>query len=193
MNFTLNDFCYKPISGEGCLVESPMQYFLNNDTILETYNNDEIKTIATCITPLPGQTKACFDQMGTPVLTYAVFGDTHCTNKASECDQCNLDAGGMQFTFLLNHNEYSLKTAEEWEKQVFIRNVKSFNKALDNGYQTQMDGPMEGLDYNHELIEKLQDVVSRWKTLYPDVPIEPMKADYLAERSIQDNIELESS
>ena len=24
MNFTLNDFCYKPISGEGCLVESPM-------------------------------------------------------------------------------------------------------------------------------------------------------------------------
>ena len=99
----------------------------------------------------------------------------------------------MQFTFLLNHNEYSLKTAEEWEKQVFIRNVKSFNKALDNGYQTQMDGPMDGLDYNHELIEKLQDVVSRWKTLYPDVPIEPMKADYLAERSIQDNIELESS
>ena len=52
---------------------------------------------------------------------------------------------------------------------------------------------MDGLDYNHELIEKLQDVVSRWKTLYPDVPIEPMKADYLAERSIQDNIELESS
>jgi len=24
MDFTLNDFCYKPISGEGCLVESPM-------------------------------------------------------------------------------------------------------------------------------------------------------------------------
>ena len=27
MNFTLDDFCYKPISGEGCIVESPMQYF----------------------------------------------------------------------------------------------------------------------------------------------------------------------
>ena len=24
MNFTLDDFCYKPISGEGCIVESPM-------------------------------------------------------------------------------------------------------------------------------------------------------------------------
>lgn len=33
----------------------------------------------------------------------------------------------MQFTFLLSHNEYSLVTAEEWERQVFIRNIKSFN------------------------------------------------------------------
>ena len=61
MNFTLNDFCYKPISGEGCLVESPMQYFLNNDTILEGMSNLEIKELATCTDPLPGQTKACFD------------------------------------------------------------------------------------------------------------------------------------
>ena len=34
MTFNLTDFCYKPISGEGCLVESPMQYFFNNLTIL---------------------------------------------------------------------------------------------------------------------------------------------------------------
>jgi len=24
MDFTLDDFCYKPIQGEGCIVESPM-------------------------------------------------------------------------------------------------------------------------------------------------------------------------
>jgi hypothetical protein len=24
MTFTLDDFCYKPIIGEGCIVESPM-------------------------------------------------------------------------------------------------------------------------------------------------------------------------
>ena len=54
MPFTLDDFCYKPISGEGCLVESAMQYFLNDDTILESLTNPEIKTLATCITPLPG-------------------------------------------------------------------------------------------------------------------------------------------
>jgi hypothetical protein len=32
MNFTLNDFCYKPITGEGCLVESPMQYFQDSNS-----------------------------------------------------------------------------------------------------------------------------------------------------------------
>lgn len=54
----------------------------------------------------------------------------------------------MQFTFLLNNNKFSLNTAEEWERQVFIRNVKTFNYALGNNYHTDMDGPMEGITYN---------------------------------------------
>ena len=33
--FTLDNFCYKPITGEGCLVESPIQYFKSNYTYLE--------------------------------------------------------------------------------------------------------------------------------------------------------------
>ena len=41
--FTLDNFCYKPISGEGCLVESPMQYFHDDLTILDSYDNDGIK------------------------------------------------------------------------------------------------------------------------------------------------------
>lgn len=131
--------------------------------------------------------------MGTPVLTYAVFGDTHCTNVASECDQCNLDAGGMQFTYLLNHNEYSLVTAENWESQVFIRNVKTFNYALGNGYHTDLSGPLEGMEYNQDLIDQINFIKANWTATYPDIPIKQMKADYLAERSIEDNIVLESS
>ena len=88
--FSLNDFCYKPISGEGCIVESPMQYFHDNLDSLSAYKNgdgaDSIKVLATCVTPLPGESRACFDAIGTPVLTYAVFGDTQCQNVASECD-----------------------------------------------------------------------------------------------------------
>ena len=40
MDFTLNDFCYKPISGEGCIVESPMQYFWDNLTTLQSNDNE---------------------------------------------------------------------------------------------------------------------------------------------------------
>jgi len=54
----------------------------------------------------------------------------------------------MQLTFLLNKNVYSFQTAEDWEAQVFIRNFKSFNKAMDNDYHTDMTGPEEGLSYN---------------------------------------------
>ena len=42
LEFTLNDFCYKPITGEGCLVESPMQYFKSNYTYLESKDNAQI-------------------------------------------------------------------------------------------------------------------------------------------------------
>lgn len=86
MDFTLDDFCYKPISGEGCLVESAMQYFQSNYTLIQSMSDDEIKKLATCTTPLPGETRACFDEIGTPVLTFAIFGDTMCQNEATECD-----------------------------------------------------------------------------------------------------------
>lgn len=116
-----------------------------------------------------------------------------CQNEATECDQCILNAGGMQFTFLLNHNEYSQVTAEEWERQVYIRNVKSFNYALGNDYHTDMDGPMEGLDYNMNLVNNITAIVEKWNEDYPEQPLKMMKADYLAERSIEDNIKLESA
>ena len=38
-DFILDDFCYKPISGEGCLVESPMQYFKSNKTYMDSKDN----------------------------------------------------------------------------------------------------------------------------------------------------------
>lgn len=43
---------------------------------------------------------------------------------------------------------------------MFIRNVKSFNKALGNGYHTDMDGPEDDLDYNQVLIDELQTFIA---------------------------------
>jgi hypothetical protein len=50
MTFTLDDFCYKPITGEGCIVESPMQYFKSNITLLNLPSTNP-KQVAQCIPP----------------------------------------------------------------------------------------------------------------------------------------------
>jgi len=183
--FGLDDFCYKPISGEGCLVESPMQYWKNNKAAMDASNPKET---AQCIPPPDATTRVCFDRIGTPVLTFAVFGGLKCEpGTAGACEACKIDASGMQMTFLLNNNAYSLTTAEEWERQVYIRNFKSFNKAIGKDYHTALDGPMKNITYNQDLIDKVQAVYAQ----YPDMI--PVKADYLAERSIEDNIKLESA
>lgn len=93
-------------------------------------------------------------------------------------------------TYLLNKNAFSLASAEEWERQVFIRNIKSFNYALGNDYHTDMDGPMDGLSYNATLVKQIQDYLAGLKAA--EIEITLVKADYLAERSIEDNIVLET-
>lgn len=77
MEYTLDDFCYKPISGEGCLAESPMQYFKMNLTYLNEPTTN-VKAVAQCIPDADSAGRTCFDRIGTPVLTYAVFGGTSC-------------------------------------------------------------------------------------------------------------------
>ena len=56
-----------------------------------------------------------------------------------------------------------------------------------------MTGPEEDLEYNQVLIDEIQQVIKDWEEAYPDIPVKQVKADYLAERSIEDNIKLESS
>jgi len=41
------------------------------------------------------------------------------------------------------NNEYSVETAEGWEKDVFIRNIKTFNKAMGNNYHTELVDPVK--------------------------------------------------
>ena len=64
---------------------------------------------------------------------------------------------------------------------------------MGNDYHTDMTGPEDGYQYNEVLVKEIQWVVGNWTQDNPDIPIKPMKADYLAERSIEDNIKLESS
>lgn len=82
----------------------------------------------------------------------------------------------MLVTFLLNNNDYSNPAAVEWELQVFIKNIKTFNHAV--GYQDELPNGLE--DYNQELLTKI-------KSVYANNPgMIPLKIDYLSERSIPD-------
>lgn len=125
------------------------------------------------------------------MLTYAVFGGIVCEEGTTgECEACLIDASGLQLTFLLDKNDYSLASAEEWERQVFIRNFVSFNYAIGNDYHTEMIGPLDGYDYNMTLVTQIQEVLKTYED--QGAPLITVKADYLAERSIEDNIILET-
>lgn len=43
-NYTLDDFCYKPISGKGCLVTSPMEYWKRD--LDKLMNDKDVKVTA---------------------------------------------------------------------------------------------------------------------------------------------------
>lgn len=84
-------------------------------------------------------------------------------------------------TYLLNNNDFTNPVAMEWEKQVFIKNVKTFNLFAD--YHTELPDGVE--DYNKELYENL-------KSVYENPEYKEMltlKIDYLSERSIPDQLQ----
>ena len=167
-----------------------MQYWHKNLTRL--YDDPDVKRTSQCIADTTTTDRVCFDRIGTPVLQFAIFGGLGCTEpRKNECSQCAVTASGLQTTFLLYNNAYSSPTAAQWEKDVFIRNLKSFNKAMDNDYHTEMTlYDDDDNNYNEDLIAKIQNVTKTYKDL--GIDLVPVKADYLAERSIPDNIQQET-
>lgn len=70
-------------------------------------------------------------------MQYAVFGNITCdTPSQGTCSSCGVNATGLQPTFLLNNDYYSMESAAEWEEKVFIANVKSFNHIV--GYNDEI-------------------------------------------------------
>ena len=122
-----------------------MEYWKNNITMLE--EDEDIKRTSECIPPKDGATRACFDDVGVPVMPNAVFGRLRCNSTSdSKCATCPVIASGFQVSFLLNNNAYSDELAMTWEKEVLIKNIKTFN--LLSGYKTELD---PGESYNDTL------------------------------------------
>lgn len=65
-------------------------------------------------------------------MQFAIFGKLKCLEESKvPCSPCEISAAGLQATFLLNNNGYSKDTAKEWEKRVYIKNIKSFNSLVN--------------------------------------------------------------
>jgi hypothetical protein len=89
------------------------------------------------------------------VQVAAVFGGTVCNKDDSvPCAPCRLDASAFMMSFLLNNNEYSNPTAIQWEMDVLIKNIKSFNYV--SKYQHELPKQLD--DYNWDLIKTIEKI-----------------------------------
>jgi Niemann-Pick C1 protein len=64
--FNLTQFCYKPITGKGCMTTSPMEYWLMNLT--DMWSDVNIKETAQCVRARYPDHNTCFDRIGVPVM-----------------------------------------------------------------------------------------------------------------------------
>jgi Niemann-Pick C1 protein len=121
-------------------------------------------------------------------MPYTIFGKMECVEpKENECSACGLKASALQTTFLLNNNEFQFDSASQWELNVLIRNLKTFNKVIGD-YNTELP---EGLTYNQDLFKVLNETYSNYTA--KGFKYVPFKIDFLSERSIPDNIEEEAN
>lgn len=126
-------------------------------------------------------------------MPFAIFGKLNCEslNPKDPCASCKTTASGFLINFLLNNNAYSYETARTWERDAFIRNIKTFNKHF--GYVVEDLEQYPGLEYNQDLLDKLEALDGHVKELYDIKEYAPMRVDYLAERSIPDDLTEETS
>lgn len=126
--YSLRDFCFRPISSQGCLVTSPMDYW---KTDLEKMRLDpDIKETAKCLKQEIQKDLPCMDRIGAPVQVDAIFGGTGCEKgeTSTSCTLCRKTAKALIVTFLLNNNYYTNQVASLWERDVLIKNINEFNK-----------------------------------------------------------------
>jgi Niemann-Pick C1 protein len=137
-NYSIDDLCYKPISGKGCLVTSPLDFWKMNLTAMQ--NDQDIKETAKCLKKSAQKDLPCFDRIGIPIQIDAVFGAQGCENneKCDECNVCRRTASALAITFLFNNNFYTNKIAEIWERDIFTHEIKKFNQQLEKKFNTTL-------------------------------------------------------
>ncbi|KAL3657392.1 hypothetical protein V7S43_017711 [Phytophthora oleae] len=175
----LEDFCYRPIKGKGCLVTSPFQYWLTNSTLLQ--QDPDIKLTTACQTTDQElkDHSPCMDQNGVPVMRDVVFGGLSrddCHQNPDPCGEATPQAKALMVTFLMNNNrdnETYTRYAEIWEKEVFLKIAQEAAEALKPSGRNGTD------EFIWDSIEDQE---------LADVGVDGMRLTYMAERSIADSL-----
>ena len=158
-NMSVSDFCYKPISGKGCMITSATNFWLENRTAME---ESDVKEVAKCLQTGTEGEMPCFDSIGTPIQINAIFGMQGCEGgeAISECSVCNKTARSMSVTFLLQNDFYTNKAAQKWEQEVFQKAIHDFNEQEEKGKSDLRIFYMMERSVSDELeIESAQNVV----------------------------------
>ena len=124
----IEDLCYKPVSGKGCMITSPTNFWKED---YEKFKNEtDLKTVSKCLQSIGEDSMPCFDKIGTPVQLDAIFGAQGCEGDEviSDCSVCNKTAKALSVTFLLNNDFFTNKIAEQWEEKILKKEILEFNE-----------------------------------------------------------------
>lgn len=154
----LDDVCFKPIAGKGCIVESPTNYFRSERSFLNRATLEDIQRATLCVPNATGNPSdvPCMSSIGVPVMPEVILGGISCNTTAKNPDPCGENcvptATALMLTLLLEATDEADKLAAPWEQEVFIKLTQ-------------------------------QAVVDFGKD-----PHYPMNVTYMAQRSIQDEL-----
>lgn len=132
LNWSLDDLCYKPISGKDCLITSPTNFW--KDDYEKFKNEEDLKNVSKCLQSIEEDTLPCIDKMGMPIQLDAIFGGQGCegNEKDTDCSICsicnNKTAKALYVTFFLKNDFFTNKFAEKWETEILQKEILDFNK-----------------------------------------------------------------
>eukprot|EP00744_Colponema_vietnamica_P003701 GILI01005628.1.p1 GENE.GILI01005628.1~~GILI01005628.1.p1 ORF type:complete len:950 (-),score=322.34 GILI01005628.1:302-3151(-) len=136
--YKLDDFCFKPIEGRGCLVTSPMDYFKMD---LSRLRQSDMQEYLACSKKDINDPLPCMDTNGVPVMQKVVLGGIKVSPAfapgEADPDPCgtqNVHANAFMVTYLLLAQTDPVRTAAvmKWEKEVFIKFLDEFNEQNSN-------------------------------------------------------------
>eukprot|EP01138_Halocafeteria_seosinensis_P004784 gb/GECG01004892.1/.p1 GENE.gb/GECG01004892.1/~~gb/GECG01004892.1/.p1 ORF type:complete len:1113 (+),score=109.87 gb/GECG01004892.1/:1-3339(+) len=127
----LDNICYKPIEGRGCLVESPTNYWKSNMSLIEATDPLDIQKRVQCLN------SDCQTDIGSPVMNSVILGKSKCCRQVpgvdyivGHCTSCNFGAGALFVTFLVDGSDDISDEAAAWEEDVFLKHAKNFDSDL---------------------------------------------------------------